>query len=85
VNQQPTPQGLEPLEEVEAAALPTRPRTVQESLRLNIRGRSVRLRGLRRTPKGFMRYLLILGPGLIAASAGVVVCLDIIAKKFARE
>lgn len=70
MNPQPTPKGLEPLEEAEATALPTRPRTIAASLRLNIRGRSVRLRGLRRTPKGFLRYLIILGPGLIAASAG---------------
>jgi Mn2+/Fe2+ NRAMP family transporter len=37
---------------------------------MNLRGRSVRLRGLRRPHKGILRWLLILGPGLIAASAG---------------
>ncbi len=67
---QPTPQGLEPLEAVEDLALPTRPRTVKSSLRLTIRGRSVRLRGLRRTPKGLLRWLFILGPGIVAAAAG---------------
>ena len=39
-------------------------------MRLNIRGRSVRLRGLRLPPKGIWRWLAILGPGLIASSAG---------------
>ena len=40
------------------------------SLRITVRGRSVRLRGLKRQPTGLLRWLLILGPGLIAASAG---------------
>ncbi len=67
----PGPEGLEPLEAVEAVALPSHPRgTVHASLRLNINGRSVRLRGLRREPTGAWRLLAILGPGLIAASAG---------------
>ena len=68
---QPQPQGLEPLDSVEAtAALPPHPRNARAGLRLNIRGRSVRLRGLRRQPRGLLRWLVILGPGLIAASAG---------------
>lgn len=67
---QPTPQGLEPLEAVEDLALPTRPRTVKSSLRLTIRGRSVKLRGLRRTPTGLLRWLFVLGPGIVAAAAG---------------
>ncbi|HVG38754.1 MAG TPA: Nramp family divalent metal transporter, partial [Pyrinomonadaceae bacterium] len=62
--------GLEPVSGAEALALPTRPRQVSSSVRLNIRGRSVRLRGLRRTPTGMLRWLFILGPGLVAASAG---------------
>jgi NRAMP (natural resistance-associated macrophage protein)-like metal ion transporter len=37
---------------------------------MNLRGRSVCLRGLQRPPKGVLRWLVILGPGLIAASAG---------------
>jgi hypothetical protein len=37
---------------------------------MNIRGRSVRLRGLRLPPTGIWRWLAILGPGLIASSAG---------------
>jgi Mn2+/Fe2+ NRAMP family transporter len=66
----PTPQGLEPVESVEVVDLPRAARTVRAGLRLNIRGRSVRLRGLRRQPTGLLRWLLILGPGLIATSAG---------------
>lgn len=64
------PQGLEPLGKAGAAALPRRPGLIGAGLRLNLRGRSVRLRGLRRPPTGIWRWLLILGPGLIASSAG---------------
>jgi NRAMP (natural resistance-associated macrophage protein)-like metal ion transporter len=39
-------------------------------VRINLRGRSVRLRGLRKPPTGIWRWLVILGPGLIASSAG---------------
>ncbi len=63
-------EGLEPIEEIDAAGLIPAPRTTETGLRLNIRGRSIRLRRLRRPPKGLMRWLLILGPGLIATSAG---------------
>lgn len=66
----PASEGLEPVAEADAPALPKRPRNLSAGLRLNLRGRSVRLRGLRRQPKGLLRWLLILGPGLIAASAG---------------
>ncbi|HEV7843455.1 MAG TPA: Nramp family divalent metal transporter [Pyrinomonadaceae bacterium] len=65
-----TPQGLEPIESVEADTVPEVARTVRAGLRVNIRGRSVRLRGLRHQPTGLLRWLLILGPGLIATSAG---------------
>lgn len=65
-----TPQGLEPIESVEVVDLPRAARTVSNGLRVNIRGRSVRLRGLSRQPAGMLRWLLILGPGLIATSAG---------------
>jgi NRAMP (natural resistance-associated macrophage protein)-like metal ion transporter len=40
------------------------------SLRATIRGRSIKLRGLRLSPTGIWRWLAILGPGLIASSAG---------------
>jgi Mn2+/Fe2+ NRAMP family transporter len=65
-----SPQGLEPLDAVDAKVLPTSPRSIRAGLRLNIRGRSVQLRGLRRNPTGLLRWLVILGPGLIATSAG---------------
>ena len=64
------PQGLEPLEELDLSALPARPQGHQASLRLNIRGRSVSLRRFQRPPTGLLAWLLILGPGLIASSAG---------------
>ena len=65
-----TPQGLEPLDAIDAKSLPATPRSIRTGLRLNIRGRSVHLRGLRRTPTGLWRWFAILGPGLIATSAG---------------
>jgi Mn2+/Fe2+ NRAMP family transporter len=46
------------------------PRAAHPGLRLNIRGRSVKLRGLRRPPTGILALLALLGPGLIAAAAG---------------
>ncbi len=67
---EPTPHGLEPLEELDMLALPVHPRTTGAGVRMNIRGRSVKLRGLRRQPKGLLRLLFILGPGLIASAAG---------------
>src|SRR5919202_1580081 len=70
MSRKPTPQGLEPIESVEVVDLPRGTRTVRAGLRVSIRGRSVRLRGLRRQPTGLLRWLLILGPGLIATSAG---------------
>jgi Mn2+/Fe2+ NRAMP family transporter len=65
-----TPQGLEPIESTEVVDLPKAGRTIGAGMRVNIRGRSVRLRGLMRQPTGLLRWLLILGPGLIATSAG---------------
>jgi Mn2+/Fe2+ NRAMP family transporter len=70
MSQNNAPQGLEPLEELDLSKLPSRPRALQSSLRLNIRGRSVNLRRFQRPPTGLLRWLLILGPGLIASSAG---------------
>jgi Mn2+/Fe2+ NRAMP family transporter len=63
-------EGLEPIEAIEAAGLPAVRHELPAGLRLNIRGRSIFLRGLRRPPKGIWKWLLILGPGLIATSAG---------------
>ncbi len=69
MNDEKMPQGLEPIESV-TAGLPTAPRRLSAGLRINLRGRSIKLRGLKRQPKGLSRWLLILGPGLIATSAG---------------
>jgi Mn2+/Fe2+ NRAMP family transporter len=63
-------EGLEPIEEVGAAGLVEAPKPIRTGLRLNIRGRSIYLRGLRLPPRGIWKWLLILGPGLIATSAG---------------
>ena len=70
MSQHPLPDGLEPIEAVETLPLPPHPQPVSAGLRLNIRGRSVYLRGLHRIPTGLLRWLLILGPGLVATSAG---------------
>jgi Mn2+/Fe2+ NRAMP family transporter len=64
------PQGLEPVEELDLSGLPTQPRSPHSALRLNIRGRSVSLQRFHRPPTGLLRWLLILGPGFIASSAG---------------
>ena len=64
------PRGLEPIDALDAKALPINPRPVSSGLRVNVRGRSVNLRGMRRSPTGLLRWLAILGPGLIATSAG---------------
>ena len=63
-------QGLEALDTVAAADLPTTSRPIKPGLRINVRGRSVNLRGMQRSPTGLLRWLAILGPGLIATSAG---------------
>ena len=64
------PRGLEPLDRVDEKDFPGSPRTIKPGLRINIRGRSVKLRGMRRNPRALLRWLAILGPGLIATSAG---------------
>lgn len=62
--------GLDPIEEVEHAGLINAPKTLPAGMRINIRGRSIYLRGLRIPPRGIWKWLLVLGPGLIATSAG---------------
>ncbi len=66
----PAPQGLEAQQDLDLSGLAARPPAIRRGRRLIIRGRSVRLRGLRDHPTGPLRWLYILGPGLIAASAG---------------
>jgi len=51
-------------------AMLARPRTIRPGIRMNVRGRSVKLRGLRRAPVGALRWLAILGPGVISSVAG---------------
>ena len=63
-------EGLEPIEDVGAGGLIEAPKAIPTGMRLNIRGRSIYLRGLRLPPRGIWKWLLILGPGLIATSAG---------------
>src|SRR5688572_30895777 len=63
-------EGLEPIEEVERIGLISAPKALPAGVRLNIRGRSMFLRGLRLPPAGIWKWLVILGPGLIATSAG---------------
>ena len=64
------PQGLEALDTVDALDLPASSRPIKPGLRINVRGRSVNLRGMKRNPTGLLRWLALLGPGLIATSAG---------------
>lgn len=64
------PDGLEPLQDLDLSGLPSRPGALHPAIRLNIRGRSVSLRRFQSPPTGLLRWLLILGPGLIASSAG---------------
>lgn len=63
-------EGLEPIYDLESGTLPEVPRKVAGRLRINYRGHSIYLRGLRMAPRGAWKWLLILGPGLIATSAG---------------
>jgi NRAMP (natural resistance-associated macrophage protein)-like metal ion transporter len=63
-------EGLEPIEKVDASSIDNSSTTVPTGIRLNIRGRSIYFRGLRLPPRGIWKWLLILGPGLIATSAG---------------
>jgi Mn2+/Fe2+ NRAMP family transporter len=70
MNKEVDPQELEELETGEPLVLPIRPRDLRRSIRVTIRGRSVRLAGIRHIPPGLLGWLLVLGPGLIATSAG---------------
>jgi Mn2+/Fe2+ NRAMP family transporter len=63
------PTGLEPIAEVSEDRLFGGPRGTT-GVRLPIRGRSVPLQRLAGPPAGLLRWLFILGPGLIASAAG---------------
>jgi Mn2+/Fe2+ NRAMP family transporter len=63
--------GLEPIGEFAETAFPDIPQKLPAGVRLKIRGgRSILLRGIRLPPRGMWKWLVILGPGLIATSAG---------------
>jgi Mn2+/Fe2+ NRAMP family transporter len=59
-----------PVPAVEQPEPPWRRSALRSGLRFHIRGRSITLRGVRQPPGGLLRWLAILGPGLIAALAG---------------
>jgi len=61
--------GLEPIAEATERRLRA-PRLGDARIRLHLRGRSVSLRRLATPPTGILRWLLVLGPGLIASAAG---------------
>ena len=63
-------EGLEPIFDLESGAIPEVPKKLPTGIRINYRGHSIYLRGLRLPPVGVWKWLLILGPGLIATSAG---------------
>jgi NRAMP (natural resistance-associated macrophage protein)-like metal ion transporter len=63
--------GTEPVAETrQTLELPRRPRILNPGILLRVRGRAIRLRGLRRPPTGLLYWLTILGPGLIAGAVG---------------
>lgn len=65
------PMGLETVSSLEDAQLASvGKKKRRRGLRLSIRGRSVQLRGLPMQQGGFLRWIFLLGPGLVAASAG---------------
>lgn len=70
MKQSPASQGLEPFSAATTSVLPTQPRSIRPGVHLHVRGRSVDLRGLRRAPTGLLRWVCMLGPGLIATTAG---------------
>jgi Mn2+/Fe2+ NRAMP family transporter len=61
----------EPLEEtLEKVPLPHIKQTRRKAMHLQIRGRDLWLYGMPKQPQGIFRWLWVLGPGLVAASAG---------------
>jgi hypothetical protein len=62
------PQGVEPVIDIQPVNLPVRPHGVQAGVEMNIRGRRVHLRAIHAPSRGVLRWLAILGPGLIAGA-----------------
>ncbi len=58
MNKEVNPQELEELESGEPLALPIRPRDLRRSIRVTIRGRSVRLAGIRHIPPGLLARII---------------------------
>lgn len=60
---------VEPVAGSEPSSIALRPRRrIHPGLVLRVRGRNVRLRGLKRQPAGVWRWIAILGPGMIAGA-----------------
>jgi Mn2+/Fe2+ NRAMP family transporter len=76
VTQTPTPSPpskvVVPIQAVDQSLPPAIERRLlgRAGVRVNIRGRSIKLRGLHHSPAGLLGVLALLGPGLIAATAG---------------
>lgn len=70
MNEKEAPAGLEAIGDIAETAFPDIPQKLPAGVRINIRGRRIKLRGLRLPPRGIWKWLIVLGPGLIATSAG---------------
>jgi Mn2+/Fe2+ NRAMP family transporter len=72
VGSQPAPsRPVVPVPAVDQQTPPAERRALgRAGVRVTIRGRSLKLRGLRHPPSGLLALLAILGPGLVAATAG---------------
>ncbi len=69
VSNQPSSQpGTPPASEVQPVELPIRPRKLTPGIVMNVRGRTVRLRSLKKPLTGVLFWLSILGPGLVAGA-----------------
>jgi len=66
----PAEEASEAFVPVEPPPLPAARPRLGPGIRVNVQGRSVTLRRLRRPPAGVFRLLALLGPGLIAGAAG---------------
>src|SRR5260221_14571543 len=56
------------VEQPELGRVPSR--NLRTGVRLNVRGRSIHLRAIQAPRAGLLRFVAVLGPGLIAAMAG---------------